>query len=63
MTPKSARSWAAVACCSCWVTSGCSFDGINSLPLAREPSAPAKDATTYRVQLVNVGTLGIRIHP
>ncbi|WP_395311435.1 MCE family protein [Mycobacterium sp. AMU20-3851] len=56
MTPKSARSWAAVACCTVLVTSGCSFDGINSLPLPGTVGTGG-DATTYRVQLVNVGTL------
>lgn len=56
MTPKSARRWAALACCTVLVTSGCSFDGINSLPLPGTVGTGG-DATTYRVQLANVGTL------
>ncbi len=55
-TPKSMRSWAAMACCAVLVTSGCSFDGINSLPLPGTVGTGA-DATTYRVQIANVGTL------
>lgn len=56
MAPKSARRWAALACCTVLVTSGCSFDGINSLPLPGTVGT-GRDATTYRVQLANVGTL------
>jgi phospholipid/cholesterol/gamma-HCH transport system substrate-binding protein len=56
MSPKSARSWAAMACCAVLVTSGCSFDGINSLPLPGTVGT-GSDATNYRVQVANVGTL------
>jgi virulence factor Mce-like protein len=56
MTPRSARRWAALASCAVLVTSGCSFDGINSLPLPGTVGTGA-DATTYRVQISNIGTL------
>lgn len=56
MTPRSARRWAALASCAMLVTSGCSFDGINSLPLPGTVGTGG-DATTYRVQISNVGTL------
>lgn len=55
-SPKSVRSWAAMACCAVLVTSGCSFDGINSLPLPGTVGTGA-DATTYHVQIANIGTL------
>ncbi len=53
---KSARRWGAIACCAALVTSGCSFDGINSLPLPGTVGT-GSDAATYRVQIANVGTL------
>lgn len=56
MKHVSARGWVAAACCAVLVTSGCSFDGINSLPLPGTVGTGG-DATTYRVQLANVGTL------
>jgi virulence factor Mce-like protein len=56
MTPRSARRWAALASCAVLVTSGCSFDGINSLPLPGTVGTGG-DATTYRVQISNIGTL------
>lgn len=56
MNHMSARGWAAAACCAVLVTSGCSFDGINSLPLPGTVGTGG-DATTYTVQLANVGTL------
>jgi len=55
-TSTSARRWAALACCATLLTSGCSFDGINSLPLPGTVGTGA-DAATYRVQIANVGTL------
>lgn len=51
-----ARSWAAIASCVAVVVSGCSFDGINSLPLPGTVGTGG-DATTYRVKVANVGTL------
>ncbi len=56
VTSTSTRRWAAMVCCAALVTSGCSFDGINSLPLPGTVGTGA-DATTYRVQIANVGTL------
>lgn len=56
MAPISARRWGAAACCAALLTSGCSFDGINSLPLPGTVGTGA-DATTYRVQIANVATL------
>ena len=56
MKPKSARRWAAAACCAMLATSGCSFNGINSLPLPGTIGT-GTGATTYRVQIANVGTL------
>lgn len=56
MAPKAARRSAAIACWAVLVLSGCSFDGINSLPLPGTVGT-ASDATTYRVQIANVATL------
>ena len=56
MKPKPARRWAAAACCAMLATSGCSFNGINSLPLPGTIGT-GEGATTYRVQIANVGTL------
>lgn len=55
-TPKASLRWAAIACCTALVSAGCSYDGINSLPLPGTVGT-AGDATTYRVQIANVGTL------
>lgn len=50
------RKGVATAACVVVTASGCTFDGVTSLPL---PGAvgTGKDATAYRVQLANVGTL------
>jgi virulence factor Mce-like protein len=48
--------WAAIVCCTALVSAACSYDGINSLPLPGTVGT-ADDATTYRVQIANVGTL------
>ena len=56
MTRSAARRLAAVACCTTLVTSGCAFDGLNSLPLPGTVGTGA-DAITYHVEIANVGTL------
>ena len=50
------RRAAAVAACAAAVVTGCSFQGVNSLPL---PGAVGRgpDAKTYHVEVANVGTL------
>ena len=50
------RRVAVVACCAAVISTGCSFGGVNSLPL---PGAVGRgaDATKYRVELANVSTL------
>ncbi|MCT7659277.1 MCE family protein [Mycobacterium deserti] len=47
---------AAGACCALLTLTGCSFQGVNSLPL---PGAVGRgtDASVYHVELANVGTL------
>lgn len=50
-----AYRWAA-ACCAVLVISGCSYGGINSLPLPGTVGTGG-DAISYRVQIANVGTL------
>lgn len=47
---------AAVAACVTVIASGCTFDGLNSIPLPGTVGT-GSGATTYRVQLANVGTL------
>lgn len=51
-----ARGVLAVASAIMLTASGCAFQGVNSLPL---PGAVGRgaDATTYRVELANIGTL------
>ena len=50
------RSISVMACCVAVLGTGCSFGGVNSLPL---PGAVGRgpDATKYRVELANVSTL------
>jgi virulence factor Mce-like protein len=45
-----------IACCVMLITSGCAFNGLNSLPL---PGAVGRGpgASTYHVEIANVGTL------
>lgn len=50
------RRWAAVTCSAALVCSGCTFDGLNSLPLPGTIGT-GSDATTYHVQIANIGTL------
>lgn len=56
MTPKSVRRLAAAASCVVLAASGCSFDGINSLPLPGTVGTGA-GAVTYHLQIPNIGTL------
>jgi phospholipid/cholesterol/gamma-HCH transport system substrate-binding protein len=51
-----ARRCVALGCCFLLTTVGCGFKGLNSLPL---PGAVGRgsDATTYHVEIANVGTL------
>ncbi|KWX66301.1 MCE family protein [Mycobacterium sp. NAZ190054] len=51
-----ARRWAATACCVTLTATGCSFDGLNSLPLPGTVGT-GSDALVYHLQLANVGTL------
>lgn len=53
---RHARRWAATACCVALTATGCSFDGLNSLPLPGTVGT-GSDAVVYRVQLANVGSL------
>src|SRR5699024_4079026 len=50
------RKPAVVACCAALLSSACSFDGLNSLPLPGTVGTDS-DATTYHVQIANIGTL------
>lgn len=56
MIGRSRRHAAALACAAVLGTAGCSFGGLNSLPL---PGAVGRgnDAKLYHVELANVGTL------
>lgn len=56
MKTMSIRTLVTVACCAALITSGCSFDGLNSLPLPGTVGTGA-DAVTYHVQIANIGTL------
>lgn len=53
---RSVRRAAAVAACVVLSGSGCAFEGLNSLPLPGTVGR-GNDATVYRVELANVGTL------
>jgi virulence factor Mce-like protein len=55
VTARRARRIAALVCCAV-LLSGCSFGGLNSLPLPGTVGT-GRDAVVYRVQLANVGTL------
>lgn len=55
-TVRRTRRWAAAACCVALTATGCSFDGLNSLPLPGTVGT-GSDAVVYRVQLANVGSL------
>ncbi|OBF13786.1 MCE family protein [Mycobacterium sp. ACS4331] len=50
------RRLLAATCCTALVTSGCAFDGLNSLPLPGTVGT-GSDAITYHVEIANVGTL------
>ncbi|WP_101946455.1 MCE family protein [Mycobacterium sp. 3519A] len=56
MTRHRFRTLTAAACCAAATMTGCSFQGLNSLPL---PGAVGRgaDAVTYHVELPNVATL------
>jgi virulence factor Mce-like protein len=56
MTRMGIRRMLALSSCAVLTISGCSFDGLNSVPL---PGAVGRgsDAQTYRVEIANVGTL------
>src|SRR5689334_2777096 len=53
---SSVKRFTVVGCCLALVLSGCSFQGVNSLPL---PGAVGRgpDAVTYHVEVPNVATL------
>jgi virulence factor Mce-like protein len=50
------RRTGGVACCAVLTLTGCSFNGLNSLPLPGTVGR-GSDASTYRIQFENVGTL------
>lgn len=52
----SIRRSAAAACSAALLCSGCSFDGLNSLPLPGTVGT-GSGATTYQVQIANIGSL------
>ncbi len=56
MTRRALTRLTAISACSLVSITGCAFHGLNSLPL---PGAVGRgsDATTYHVELANVGTL------
>lgn len=54
--PRSTRRVAALAACVAVAASGCTFDGLNSLPLPGTVGT-GSGAATYRVELANVGSL------
>lgn len=51
-----ARRGAAIAACVAVTASGCTFDGLNSLPLPGTVGTGA-DAVTYHLRIANIGTL------
>lgn len=53
---KTARTWVVVACCVAVTASGCTFDGLNSLPLPGTVGT-GSDAVTYHLRIANIGTL------
>lgn len=55
-TGASARRWAAVAGCVALTATGCTFEGLNSLPLPGTVGT-GSGATVYHVRIANVGTL------
>jgi phospholipid/cholesterol/gamma-HCH transport system substrate-binding protein len=55
-TGASARRWAAVAGCIALTATGCTFEGLNSLPLPGTVGT-GSGATVYHVRIANVGTL------
>lgn len=56
MTRRSLTRLTAVAACAVATLTGCAFHGLNSLPLPGTVGRGA-DATTYHVELANIGTL------
>ncbi|BBY32642.1 mammalian cell entry protein [Mycolicibacter minnesotensis] len=56
MRTRSIRRLAALACTAVLLTSGCTFEGLNSLPLPGTVGT-GSGAVTYQVQIANVGTL------
>ncbi|MFL0275592.1 MCE family protein [Mycobacterium sp. SMC-19] len=56
MRTRSIRRLAALACTTVLLTSGCTFEGLNSLPLPGTVGT-GSGAVTYQVQIANVGTL------
>ncbi|PRC45568.1 mammalian cell entry protein, partial [Mycobacterium sp. ITM-2017-0098] len=52
----SVRRWAALAGCVALTATGCTFDGLNSLPLPGTVGI-GSNATVYHVRIANVGTL------
>lgn len=53
---KPVRRWAATACCVALTATGCSFDGLNSLPLPGTVGT-GSNALVYHLRIANVGTL------
>ncbi|MBB2993707.1 virulence factor Mce-like protein [Mycolicibacterium iranicum] len=53
---KTARTWAAIAACVTMTASGCTFDGLNSLPLPGTVGT-GSGAVTYHLRIANIGTL------
>jgi virulence factor Mce-like protein len=56
MTRRSLTRLTAISACSLVSVTGCAFHGLNSLPLPGTVGR-GSDATTYHVELANVGTL------
>ncbi|KUI37954.1 mammalian cell entry protein [Mycobacterium sp. IS-1590] len=56
MGPRSIRRLVVMACCVALAVTGCTFEGVNSLPLPGTVGRGA-DASVYHVQVANVGSL------
>lgn len=56
MRPRSVRRLVAMACCLALAVTGCTFEGVNSLPLPGTVGR-GEGAAVYHVQVANVGSL------